>query len=489
MHYSLTALIALSMASAAGAQSTDEQQILGWWRATLTHAGEKRDIWLHFQDRNGNLIASFSNPTIGVDDTPLSKVNVTPKTVELTSLGWTLQRDHQALKGVIADALIPLYKLDARFVRSGKPPLAAAPPRPMQRPPKPIWTQSLHSGVYAGLLFDPARHQVIAASDSGDVTALRATDGAFAWSVDAGAAIRATPVVAGSALYVPTDKALLKLDLATGRRLWASSLGKAKGKRLEINDPNSRYDEYASSAVISGDSVYAGSRDGCVYRFKADSGETVGRYCATDLITATPVVDGDRVYFASFDQYVYAAERDNGRIVWRRDVHGAVPRDLALAGNKILTGSRSYDLLALNKATGKPSWIRYYWFSWVDSVPNIVGSTIYIGSSDSLRVYALDSASGHKLWETAVPGWTWAKPAVGRRTVYASVTGTATPYMGPRLGGLAAIDRGTGKLRWLMGSEKPDKAPEYGFASAPVVAEGRMFAADLAGKVYAFKED
>jgi outer membrane protein assembly factor BamB len=486
MKRSLTALIALALASSVRAQSTDE--IAGWWRATLTHAGEKQDIWLHIHDRDGKLIASFSNPAIGVDDSPLSKVVVRPDAVELASIGWTLKREGEAMTGVIPEALIPVYKLKARFLRSGKPPHPSV-PRPMQRPPRPLWTQNLHASVYAGLAFDRANNRLIAATDGGDVMAMRAVDGAVAWSIDAGASIRATPLVAGSSLFVPTDKALLKLDIATGRRLWASSLGKAKARRLEIGDPNSRWDHYSSSAVVAGSSVYAGSRDGCVYRFNAESGETIGRYCASDLITATPVVDGNRVYFASFDQFVYAAERDTGRIVWKRDMKGAVPSDLALAGGNILAGSRSYDLTALNKVTGKPAWTRYFWFSWVDSPPNVVGSTIYIGSSDSLRLFAFDAASGKKQWESPVPGWSWAKPAVGKSTVYAAVTGTTTPYVGARSGGFAAVDRQTGKLRWMIEAEKPEKAATYGFASAPIVANGRVFAADLTGKVLAFKED
>ncbi len=291
---------------------------------------------------------------------------------------------------------------------------------------------------------------MIAAADSGTVTALSANDGAVAWSMDAGGAIRATPLVAGRFLFVPTDAALLKLDLASGRRLWASSLGKPKSPRLEVTDPKSRWDHYSSSAVLAGDSVYAGSRDGCVYRFNADSGETVGRYCSTDLITATPVIDGNRVYFASFDRQVYAADRDTGRIVWKRDVQGEVPRDLTLAGRNILAGSRSYDLVALDKATGKPAWTRYYWFSWVDSIANVVGRTIYIGSSDSLRVYALDVTSGKKLWVSQLPGWAWARPAVGRKTVYESIAGSSGYNFGGRTGGFAAIDRATGKLRWMI---------------------------------------
>jgi outer membrane protein assembly factor BamB len=488
MHRSLTALIALSLTSSAVAQPGDGQQVLGWWRATLSHVGESHDIWLHFSERDGQLMASFSNPMIAIDDSPLSKVAVQPQSVELGSIGWTLRRDGRALVGVIPDVLVPVYKLKARFVRSGPPPRPPVNPRPAQNPPRALWTQNLRSAVFGGLAFDAARNRLIAATDSGDVAALRANDGAIAWSVDAGAAIRATPLVAGASLYVPTDKALLKLDLATGRRLWASSLGKGE-KRLAADDPKSRGDHYSSSAIVAGDSVYAGSRDGCVYRFNAESGATVGRYCATDLITATPVVDGPRVYFASFDRSVYAAERDTGHILWKRDLHGAVPRDLALAGHNILAGSRSYDLAALDKTTGKPSWNRYYWYSWVDSPPNVVGPTVYIGSSDSLRLFAFDAGSGKKLWESRVPGWSWAKPAVGRTTVYASVTGPTNSYAGARLGAFVAIDRDSGKLRWIIQSPKRENAAVYGFASAPVIAQGRVFAADLDGRIFAFKED
>jgi outer membrane protein assembly factor BamB len=464
--------------------------VSGWWRATLSHAGESRDIWLHFYEKNGKAIAGFGNPTIGVEDTPLSAVTVKPDSVELTSLGWSLHREADGtLTGVVPDGLIPRYRMQARFVASSVPPPRPASASPSGQPPAWVWSQNLGSPVYGGLLFDSVRKRVIAVTDSGRVMALRADNGRTAWSVQAHAPIRATPVAAGSSLFVASDTSLLKLDLASGRRSWSADLGQAKVPRLPITDPKSRYDDYTSSPVVSGDSVYVGSRDGCVHRFSVMSGKALARYCADDMITATPVVDGKRVYFASFDNHVYSADVDSGRILWKYDTRGPVPRDLALVAGKIVAGSRSFELFALDKATGKPAWTHYYWYSWVDSVPNVAGRTMYIGSSDALRVYAFDSATGRKQWETVVPGWTWAKPAIGRRTVYASVTGTATPYMGPRRGGFAAIDKATGKLRWLMESEKPDKAPEYGFAAAPVVANGMVYAADLDGRVVAFKDE
>lgn len=487
MHLKL-AIAAGLIATAAMPRVEPPQSVTGWWRATLSHAGESRDIWLHFHDREGRPIAGFGNPTIGIVDTPLSRVTVKPGSVELTDLGWSLNRESDgALTGIVPDALIPVYRMKARFTPSSPPPRPAS-QSPSRRPPAPAWRQDVGSAVYGGLAFDPARKRIIVATGSGRVMALRADDGNAEWSVDAGAPVRSTPLIMGPSLYVASDKALLKLDSASGRRIWSADLGQGQAQRLEITDPNSRYDDYTSSPVVSGGSVYVGSRDGCVRRLSAASGKPRARYCAKDMVTATPVVDGKHVYFASFDNHVYAADADSGRILWKHDMHGPVPRDLALAAGKIIAGSRSFDLTALDSSTGRPAWNRYYWYSWVDSVPNIVGRTMYIGSSDSLRVFAIDSASGRKLWESVVPGWTWARPAVGRRTVYASVTGTATPYMGERAGGFAAIDRTTGKLRWMIASDKPDKVPEYGFASAPVVAGGMVYAADLTGHVLAFAD-
>jgi outer membrane protein assembly factor BamB len=481
--------LALALAAAAPVHTDPTSPVNGWWRAMLTHAGESRDIWLHFQDRNGKSIVGFGNPTIGVEDTPLSAVTVKSDSVELTSLGWSLHREADGtLTGIVPDALIPLYRMPARFVASSAPPPRPPSPSPLRDAPTPVWRQDLGAPVYGGVAFDPARKRVIVAAESGRVSALRAGDGTVAWSVDAQAPIRATPLVAGASLFLATDTSLLKLDVASGRRRWSADLGQGK-PRLPITDPDSRYDDFTSGVVISGNSVYVGSRDGCVRRIGIASGEVRGRYCAKDMVTSTPVVDGARVYFASFDNHVYSADTTSGRILWTYDTHGPVPRDLALVAGKIVAGSRSFDLVALDTDTGHPAWTRYYWYSWVDSVPNVVGRTMYIGSSDSLRVYALDSGTGRKQWETVVPGWTWAKPAIGRRTVYAAVTGTATPYIGPRLGGFAAIDRTSGKLRWLLASDKPDKAPEYGFASAPVVANGMVYAADLKGKVFAFRDE
>jgi outer membrane protein assembly factor BamB len=280
----------------------------------------------------------------------------------------------------------------------------------------------------------------------------------------------------------------VKLDARSGRRLWSASLGES-GPRLGIGDPNSRWDHYGSSPVLSGGVAYVGSRDGCLYAFDGRSGRQERRICTGDRITATPVVANGRVFFASFDGHVYAARLADGTILWKRDARGAVPGDLALAGGHILAGSRSYDLLALAQDSGEPAWSRYVWFSWIDASPLVSVGKLYIGSSDSRRIVALDAASGRRLWATRVPGWAWARPALGVTAVYAGAVGTTTRYVGRREGALAAIDRPDGRLRWLF---EPAHAPDavlYGFAAAPLVAGGKVYAADLSGTVFAFRDN
>ena len=121
--------------------------------------------------------------------------------------------------------------------------------------------------------------------------------------------------------------------------------------------------------------MYVGSRDGCIHAFLLQDGTGEQLFCSSDIITSTPVVQGGTVYFGSFDGHVYAARAGQG-IVWNHDMHGAVTTDLGLAGGRIIAGSRSYDLSGLSLRAGAATWTHYFWFSWVEFSPAVVGSRI-----------------------------------------------------------------------------------------------------------------
>jgi outer membrane protein assembly factor BamB len=170
-------------------------------------------------------------------------------------------------------------------------------------------------------------------------------------------------------------------------------------------------------------------------------------------------------------------------------MHGAVTTDLGLAAGRIIAGSRSYDLSGLTLRAGVPAWTRYFWFSWVESSPAVAGPQIYIGSSDACSVYSFDARTGAKRWQSRVPGWSWPRPAIGNRAIYAGVIGTTEAYVGVRKGGLAALDRRTGRLKWIFSSSPPAESGSwYGFAASPLARRGMVFAADLRGDVYAFSD-
>lgn len=478
-------MIALTgLATAAYGQAPAD--IAGWWRATVRHDGEADDIYLHFQTRNGKDIVSFSIPSVATDDFPLSLYTASSSRVRLTSVGSNFDRQPDgSLSGILPEGLVPRYKLAAVFHRSSAPKLLA-PARPKNSPPKPIWSQNVGAPVFGGLSYDAASKRLLVGTTSGKLVSLDARTGARSWSVLLPDPIRSAPLVDGRTIYVATDRQAVALDARSGQHLWSADIGQPKQPILPIDDPKSRYDEYSAAPVAYAGILYVGSRDGCVHALSATTGAKVRDYCATDSITGKPVIVGGRIYFPSFDGKVYAARLSDGSPLWTYDTQGAVPHDLAETGKLIIAGSRSYDLVAIDKSTGHRAWTRYVWWSWVDSFADVGRHEIVMGSSDAQRIYDLNAVTGRPIWTTFLGGWAWPKPARSKSLVYAGLVGTAMPYVGKRAGGLAALDARTGALQWIYRTPHGDKDIESGFATSPVVVGNRVYAADLGGKILAF---
>jgi outer membrane protein assembly factor BamB len=163
-----------------------------------------------------------------------------------------------------------------------------------------------------------------------------------------------------------------------------------------------------------------------------------------------------------------------------------------VAGDRVIVGSRSYDLIALDAASGRELWKHYYWFSWIESPPVVRDGVVYTGSSDATNVYAIDLADGSLRWKTPVPGYTWQRVAVSDDLLVTGTLGRGA-YPASRNGSLLALERATGAIRWLYldppSAEAVKAGRNWGFAAAPVVADGVVHAADFNGKVYAIELD
>jgi outer membrane protein assembly factor BamB len=208
-----------------------------------------------------------------------------------------------------------------------------------------------------------------------------------------------------------------------------------------------------------------------------------------DIMTATPALHRDLVIFADYAGTVRAVRARDGAPRWQYDAKLAVAGDVVVADNRVLLGSRSYDLIALDADTGSERWKRYYWFSWIESPPVVRDGVVYTGSSDATNVYAIDLGDGSLRWKSAVPGYSWQRVAVDGDLLITGTLGKGA-YPSSRNGSLLALDRDTGAIRWLY-LDPPSAATvkagdNWGFAASPVIGAGVVHAADFSGRVFAF---
>ena len=474
-------------ARAAGrAPSPATAGLIGTWAGQLEHDGERQPIALHLgAGDSGRVVIRLSLPVIHLDRAPLGSPRpvIEGDSVRLGPFRMRYLQDGPALSGVVPAGLVPVYEIP--FVLR-KVERFEAPARPALNAPvaRPVWTFEAGSALWAGPTF--AAGSVYVGAEDGSVHALDARTGVRRWVFAAGARIRTRPAVVGRDLYVPADDGFLyKLDAASGELRWKAKIVEKPIVRLPFDDPKSRFDRFGSDVVAVDGRLYVGTHDGKLLALDARDGSRVWAFEAGDAVLAAPAIAGGRVLFGSYDRFVYALDAKSGRELWRRDTRGAVVSTPALDGDRLIVGNRAYDLLALDARTGDVAWKRYIWMSWVESNPVIRDGVAYVGSSDAAAVFAVEAATGRRLWTADVQGWSWGQPAITGSRVYAG-TSSQVGYLAQHSGGVVALDRGTGAIVWRCPATAPQSGP-YGFPGSPAVGEGLVFVGGLDGRLIALR--
>ncbi len=245
---------------------------------------------------------------------------------------------------------------------------------------------------------------------SGNLHAVKTSDGSKLWTFKAGQEIKSSPVVSGTTLLIGSyDGHLYALDAASGKQLW----------RFETEGP-----VHATPAVRDGVVFIAG----CDESFRGISlagGKELFKVPAGSNTASSPLVEGDRAYFGTFNSEVMAFDIKARKIVWRyQNPERQFPyySSAALAGGRVIIGSRDKLLHAIEAASGKAAWT-FTTRARVDSSPAVAGGRVYVGSSDG-RFYVLDAATGQKQWEFEAGSALTASPAIaGGRVVIGSTDG------------------------------------------------------------------
>jgi outer membrane protein assembly factor BamB len=127
--------------------------------------------------------------------------------------------------------------------------------------------------------------------------------------------------------------------------------------------------------------------------------------------------------------------------------------------------------------------------SWVESTAVLDGGVLYIGSSDSMALFAFDPDDGKLLWKFPTGGWSWSMPAVTADTVYIGGV-SASPYYVPGVTlvrGLWAVDRESQALRWYLPTEKTTGYLTGGVFATPLVVGDVVYVGSLDGSFYALR--
>jgi outer membrane protein assembly factor BamB len=381
-------------------------------------------------------------------------------------------------------------QLPVTLTRVEQLPTDAPLPTHLPAAPTPKWQTQLGGSLYAS----PAAHgdRAYLGTTSGVFVAVKTADGSVAWSFPAGRPVFGEALPTDDAVFFVCDNGyLFKLARADGKELWRYDLGDARVPRIlpdPVQQSEDGFDHRAPRPVLADGVLYVGAGDGGFHAVRADTGERVWRMQSKGAIRTDAVVRGPHVFYSTIGGLIVAAERTTGQTLWEIKSPSPVTGSPVFVGDKLVIGGRDSVLQALDPATGAQLWKLGFWGSWVEStaVPAPENNGVaYIGSSDLRRVTAFDANTGRILWRTDVFGSSWGRPLVTEKTIYVALC-AEEPYAIRHQGGLAALDRASGKLMWRLATPNPAGTYSWGFTGSPARAGNSLLIGGLNGTLYAF---
>ncbi|HVU23211.1 MAG TPA: PQQ-binding-like beta-propeller repeat protein [Opitutus sp.] len=453
----------------------------GVWVGEITAPNTHTTLGLAFTRTEKGLLVSLNLPEMFLYSVNFGPAEIHGDTFTLPPLNLSLTRSGDVLRGTFA-----LPKLPVELRRGGA--FAPPPPAPtFPAAPAPAWSRSLGAAAWASPIASAGI--IYVGTIDGQFHAVSASDGRDVWIWSGAHPFYGAALADEKNIFVVDDQCdLVCLDRTTGALEWKTPLHDAK---LAGGPPpqNETFNHRATAPVIDAKKgiLYVGSTDGGLYAVRARNGSIVWRQPMPGRIYAPVALSGSDVLAACFDGTLVALNRRSRKETLRTKLGGPLVSAPVVADGRVVIGSRDYLLYGVDTRTGATTWRDSYWFSWVESTPALADGVLYIGASDFRRVSALEPATGRSFWATDVRGLTWGTPVVTSDTVFAgtvgqNVEGTVIHHTG----GIMALDRKTGAVRWHYVSPALPNADFVGFAGSLVEADGKVIGAAVDGTLIAF---
>jgi outer membrane protein assembly factor BamB len=284
--------------------------------------------------------------------------------------------------------------------------------------------------------------------------------------------LRQYPAIADGRVYVADSYGpyVHAIDLLSGREIWKTNT------KLRIT----------GGPGVGGGSVVAGSVNGDVVAFAADTGTERWRTKVSSEILTTPLIAGNVVIIRSGDGHVEALNMADGKRVWgyERQLPSLSLRGYAqpvLGGNGLIyLGYPDGTLVAVRLQDGVKVWeqavAQSEGRSELDRLADINGEIVaspdgVFAASYKGKVGAFNPDNGSPLWSHSLVSYGGLARA-GDTLFVSDASGTVW-----------ALDRSTGGALWK------DEALAYRWLSSPAIQNGYIVVGDLQGYLHWMKAD
>ncbi|MHA4806524.1 glycosyl hydrolase family 18 protein [Flavitalea flava] len=291
-------------------------------------------------------------------------------------------------------------------------------------------------------------------SEDKNLYAIDIHTGKARWKFITGGAVHSTPAVAAGSVYFGSmDGYYYAVDAATGKLTWKFRTGGENligekgywGMKPADMYMTDLWDYFLSSPVVETNTedpaVYFGSSDGNLYAIHAKTGELKWKFSTGGVIHTSPALSesGGTIYIGSWDCFLYAIDTRTGELKWKFKTGDQQPMaglqsSPTLDGDMVYFGARDASFYALQAGTGALVWKYGAENSWILGTAAIKDGTLYVGTSDSYLLLALDARSGKEKFRFKANGYVFSSPAIAGNTA----------YFGDFTGNLFALDLDSG---------------------------------------------
>jgi outer membrane protein assembly factor BamB len=295
---------------------------------------------------------------------------------------------------------------------------------------------------------------------------------AIKWKFKTNNAIEGAPAIVAGVVYVASaDKHLYAVDVATGDQKWKQKLGApikaspaVKDGRVYVGDVDGKlfcrdaatgkevwtYEcpgEINSGCNFFKDTILVGSYDGTLTAVSLD-GKKVWEFKLDQPINGSPAVAEDRTFVAGCDNVLHVIDATTGKELAAVDIEGQSGATAAVAGDFVVAGTMSNQVVAVNWKAAKKAWAfeaprRQQPFF---ASAALAGDRAVVGSRDK-KVYAVELKTGNEAWNFTTDGMVDGSAVVVKDRVYVGCLSND--------GNFYALDLKTGKKLQELNLDSP----------------------------------